>query len=156
MTSFSVLKAFLRTILLGLAFASVAHAADGGTPAEAEAMVKKTIALIKSAGPEKAYDEVSNGKSLKDRDLYVFINDINGKSLAHGSNPKLIGKDLSGLKDADGKLTTKLIIEVAKDKGKGWSEEFKFMNPVTQKLQTKVVYVERLGDTVVACGVYKN
>ena len=152
----SVLKALLRSAIVSFAIAGAAHAADAGTPAEAEAMVKKAVALIKSAGPEKAYEEISNGKSLKDRDLYVFVNDLNGHSLAHGANSKLIGKDLSGLKDTDGKLTTQIIIGLAKKDGKGWTEDFKFMNPATQKIQTKSVYVERVGDVVVACGVYKS
>jgi len=156
MKNLSILKFIFRTAMLSLVFAGAAHAADAGTPAEAEAMVKKAIALIKSAGPEKAYEEITNGKSLKDRDLYVFVNTITGKSLAHGANPKMVGKDVMGLKDADGKQTTKLVIDLAVAKGKGWTEEFKFMNPTTQKIQTKVVYVERLGDTIVACGVYKN
>jgi cytochrome c len=156
MNSLNILKAVFRSAMLSLFVATGAHAADAGSQAEAEAMVKKAVALIKASGPEKAYDEISNGKAFKDRDLYVFVNDLNGKSLAHGANPKLIGKDLSGLKDSDGKGTTKLLIDIAKDKGHGWSEEFKFMNPATQKMQTKVVYVERVGDTFVACGVYKG
>lgn len=156
MKRLSVLKTIVRTAMLSMVIVSAAHAADAGTPAEAEAMVKKAIAYIKSAGPEKAYDEISNGKMFKDRDLYVFVNTIDGKSLAHGANLKLIGKDLIGLKDTDGKPTTKLVIDLAKEKGKGWTEEFKFMNPATQKIQSKVVYVEKLGDTIVACGVYKS
>jgi len=156
MKSLSILKSIFCTAMLSMVFVGASHAADAGTPAEAEAMVKKAIALIKSAGPEKAYEEITNGKSLKDRDLYVFVNTITGKSLAHGANPKMVGKDVMGLKDADGKQTTKLVIDLAVTKGKGWTEEFKFMNPTTQQIQTKVVYVERLGDTIVACGVYKN
>jgi signal transduction histidine kinase len=151
----SVLKTASRSALLALALAGAAHAAEFGTPAEAEAMVKKAVALIKTAGPEKAYEEMSNSKAFKDRDLYIFANDFNGKALAHGANPKLIGKDLSGLKDSDGKLTVQMQIEVARTKGKGWTDEIKFLNPVTQKLQTKVIYVERVGDAYVASGVYK-
>ena len=35
-------------------------------------MVKKAVAFIKASGPEKAYDEFTNGKQFKDRDLYVI------------------------------------------------------------------------------------
>jgi signal transduction histidine kinase len=157
MRSLSILKAVVLTAMVSLLAVSAARAQETpGTPAEAEAMVKKAIALIKSAGPEKAYEEITNGKSLKDRDLYVFVNTLDGKSLAHGANPKMVGKDVMGLKDSDGKPTTKLVIDLAKEKGKGWTEDFKFMNPVTKKIQTKSVYVEKFGDTIVACGVYKN
>ena len=81
--------------------AGSAHAADQGTAAEAEAMVKKAVAYIKANGPEKAYDEFTNGKFFKDRDLYVVVYDLNGKNLAQGAHPKLVGKDLIGLKDPD-------------------------------------------------------
>jgi signal transduction histidine kinase len=141
--------------VLGLAFVGSARAADFGTAAEAEALVKKAVALIKSAGPDKAYDEITNGKSLKDRDLYIAVNDLNGKNLAHGANPKIVGKDVTELRDAEGRFPIKMMIEVAKGPGKGWTGEYKFLNPATQKAQTKVAYVERLGETLVITGIYK-
>ena len=148
-------KIMTCSALLGLAFVGAAHAADIGTAAEAEALVKKAVALIKSAGAEKAYDEISNGKSLKDRDLYVAVNDLTGKSLAHGANAKMIGKDMTELKDAEGHYPTKRMLEIAKGAGKGWTGEYKFMNPATQKAQTKIAYVERVGETMVIAGIYK-
>jgi signal transduction histidine kinase len=112
--------------------------------------------MIKSAGPEKAYEEFTNGKSFKDRALYVIVYDLNGKNLAHGANSKLVGKDLIGLKDPDGKLLNKMLVDLAKEKGKGWSEEFKFRNPVSDKIQKRVVYVERVGETFVGVGIFKD
>ncbi len=149
-------KRLLGTLLCGLVMAGAAHASDQGTAAEAEVMVKKAIAFIKANGPEKAYDEFTNGKSFKDRDLYVIVYDLNGKNLAQGANPKLVGKDLIGLKDADGKLLIKLFVDLAKEKGKGWVEGYKFLNPVTQKIEGKAMYLERVGDTLVGCGIYKG
>ena len=73
---------------------------------------------------------------------------------AHGANAKLVGKDLIGLKDPDGKLLNKILVDLAKAKGKGWSEEFKFRNPVTNDLQRRIVYVERVGETFVGAGVF--
>ena len=131
-------------------------AAERGSPAEAEALVKKAAALIKSAGADKAFEEVTNGKSFKDRDLYVFVYDLNGKCLAHGANGKLVGKDLIGLKDPDGKPLVKILVDMAKDKGQGWTETVKFRNPVTDKIQTRVNYIERVGDVAVGSGVFKD
>ena len=131
-------------------------AAEAGSPAEAEALVKKAAALIKSAGADKAFEEITNGKSFKDRDLYVFVYDLNGKCLAHGANPKLVGKDLIAMKDPDGKPLIKILLDVAKDKGKGWTETVKFRNPVTDKIQTRVNYVERVGELAVGSGVFKD
>ena len=142
--------------VLGLAFVVTAHAADFGTAAEAEALVDKALALIKAQGADKAYEEITNGKTFKDRDLYVFVYDLNGKCLAHGANAKLVGKDLIGLKDPDGKPLVKMLIDVAKDKGHGWTDAVKFRNPVTDKIQTRVNYIERVGEYAVGSGFFKD
>lgn len=136
MNMIAKLMRLMSTVLLAAGMASASHAApqaEHGSAAEAEAMVKKAVAYIKANGAEKAYNEFTNGTSFKDRDLYVFVYDMTGKNLAHGANAKLVGKDLSGLKDPDGKLVLPLLFEVAKGKGKGWTEEFKFRNPVSEK-----------------------
>jgi signal transduction histidine kinase len=150
------LKRYFVAGVGALLMAAPALAADQGSAAEAEAMVKKAVAHIKANGPEKAYDEFTNGKSFKDRDLYVIVYDLNGKNLAQGANPKLVGKDLIGLKDADGKPLIQMFVDLAKTKGKGWVEGYKFLNPVTQKIEGKAMYLERVGDTLVGCGIYKG
>ena len=78
------------------------------------------------------------------------------KALARGANAKLVGKDLIGLKDPDGKPLVKMLIDVAKDKGKGWTDTVKFRNPTTDKIQTRVNYIERVGDYAVGSGVFKD
>lgn len=150
-----LLKAFALAALIP--FAATVHAANAaGTPAEAEAMVKKVAAFIKANGTDKAFEEVTNGKSFKDRDLYIFIYDLNGKCVAHGANAKLVGKDLIAMKDPDGKPLVKMLVDVAKEKGHGWTDTVKFRNPTTDKIQTRVNYVERVGDFAVGSGVYKD
>lgn len=148
------LKSIAGLALLAVSALNLAHAADKGTKAEAEAIVAKAVAYIKANGPEKAHQEFTNGTSFKDRDLYVIVYDLNGKNLAHGANPKLVGKDLIGMKDPDGKLLNKMLVDLAKEKGKGWSDEFKFRNPTTNGLQRRIVYVQRVGETFVGCGVF--
>jgi len=156
MTALSLFKRLFQALTVCLLMAGAAHAADQGTAPEAEAMVKKAVAYIKAHGPEKAYDEFTNGKSFKDRDLYIIVYDLNGKNLAQGANPKLVGKDLIGLKDPDGKPLIQMFVDLAKTKGKGWVEGYKFLNPVSQKLEGKAMYLERVGDTLVGCGIYKG
>ncbi len=152
---YSFCKVVMAAFAISFLMAGVARAADQGTPAEAEAMVKKAVAFIKANGAEKAAEEFTNGKGFKDRDLYVSFYVLGGKVLGHGANPKLVGKDLIGLKDPDGKLFIKMIDDLAKSKGKGWTESYKFRNPVTDKVSEKLIYVERVGDTWVGVGVYK-
>jgi len=152
----AALKTLLGVGLMSLSLLGTAHAADQGTAAEAEAMVKKAVAYIKAQGAEKAYEEFTNGKSFKDRDLYIIVYDLTGKNLAQGANPKLVGKNLIGLKDPDGKPLIQMFVDLATSKGKGWVEGYKFLNPVTQKMETKAMYLERVGDTLVGCGIYKG
>lgn len=156
MNYFSTSRRLFGVVLLGLGLMGSAQAGERGTAAEAEAMVKRAVAFIKDKGPEKAYDEFTNGKQFKDRDLYVIVYDLEGKNLAQGANPKLVGKNLIGLKDPDGKPLIQMFVDLAKTKGKGWVEGYKFLNPVTQKIENKSMYLERVGDTLVGCGIYKD
>ena len=154
--SFFPFKALISASALSLVMAGSVQAADQGTAAEAEAMLKKAIAHIKANGPEKSYEEFTNGKSFKDRDLYIIVYDLNGKNLAQGANPKLVGKDLIGLKDPDGKPLIQMFVDLAKTKGKGWVKGYKFLNSVSQKIEGKAMYLERVGETLVGCGIYKS
>src|SRR3954451_8306213 len=116
---------------LAATFVSVgsAAAADGANKDDAVAMVKKAVAFIKEQGPEKSYPEVSNkaGKFI-DRDLYVVVYQLDGKVLAHGSNEKFVGKDMSDPQDVDGKLFVKERVELAAKHGSFW-QDYKFVNP---------------------------
>jgi hypothetical protein len=75
-------------------------------------MVKKAKAFIKANGQEKAFAEFSNPKGqFVDRDIYIFVFDKKGNTLAHGGNSKLIGKNLYDLKDVDGLYSTRALLE---------------------------------------------
>lgn len=151
------MKKLLAIIAFGLAtvgFTQPSIAADKGSKDEAVALVQKAVAYIKANGKEKAYAEFTNGTQFKDRDMYVFVVKHDGSALAHGANPKLVGKNVGELKDGDGKFFVKELIEVSKAKGKGWVD-YKWPHPVTKALEAKTTYVEGVEDTIVACGVYK-
>ena len=152
----SVVRSVLLTLFASIALAGVAQAADQGTTAQAEVIVKKAVAYIKANGPEKAAEEFTNGKLFKDRDLYVAYTELTGKVLAHGGNPKLVGKNLMGMKDSDGNPFFQMLVDLAKTKGQGWSDSYRFLNPTTQKIEAKTMYVERVGEAYVGVGVYKN
>jgi hypothetical protein len=142
-------------VVLSLLLVSGAVAADKGTPAEAEALVKKAVVFIKANGKEKAFAEFGNPKGqFVDRDLYIFVYDMTGKCVAHGQNPKQVGKDLSDLTDPDGKPFVKERIEIAKTKGSGW-QDYKFTNPTNKKIEQKRAYVEKYQDLIVGSGAYK-
>jgi hypothetical protein len=133
-----------------------AVAAEGGATAkEAEAMVKKGVAYIKASGNDKGYAEISTkGGQFSDRDLYLVVYGLDGKVLAHGANQKMVGKDLIGLKDIDGKEFVRERVEMAKAKNTFW-QDYKFTNPESKKVEPKSMYCERLDATVVCGGIYK-
>ena len=118
------MKRIITVVSLAVFMVAVSHvafAAEFGTPQEAEAMVKKAIAEIKAVGKDKALAEISNPKGkFIDRDLYIFVYDMNGKCVGHGFNQKMIGKDLVQMKDPDGRFYVKERIEIIKTKGSGW------------------------------------
>lgn len=145
---------FLLSVLTLFAGAA-ASAAEFATAKEAEAMVVKAVAAIKS-NKHKAYEEIT-AKDAKwiDRDLYPVVYDLDGKVLAHGQNAKMVGKDLLELKDADGKAFVKERVDLARGKGKFW-QDYKFTDPVSKKVLPKQMYCERLEETVVCAGVYKH
>lgn len=137
--------------------AALVHAGERGSDHEAQEMVKKAVALVKSAGPEKAYKvftEHTDG-AFKDRDLYVFAYDFDGTCLAQGANAKMVGKNLLAIKDVDGNPFIKGMIDTVKASGKGWYGPYKFTNPNNQGYELKRSYCERgAGDTMVCVGTY--
>lgn len=133
-----------------------ALASNNATRDEAQAMVKKAVAYIKANGAEKGYAEISNKKgTFIDRDLYITVYGLDGKCLAHGANEKMIGRDLIDLTDVDGKYFVKERVALAKSKPAGFWQDYKFTNPVTKKVEPKVMYCEKLGETAVCGGVYQ-
>jgi signal transduction histidine kinase len=153
------MKALIGAAVFGLsmfAMSSSALAVDKGSKEEAVAMVKKAVALIKSDGKEKAFAAISDpsNTTFHDRDLYIYVYDLNGVALAHGNNPKMVGKPLIGLKDNEGKPMIKEMVDLAKTKGSGWVD-FKWPNPVTKAVEAKSGYVEKVEDMLVGSGIYQ-
>ena len=122
---------------------------------EAQAMVKKGVAFIKSQGKDKGYAEISNKQgTFIDRDLYLTVYGMDGTVRAHGANEKMIGKNLIEMKDVDGKPFVKERLDMAQSKASFW-QDYKFTNPVSKKIEPKQMYCEKLDDSVVCGGIYK-
>lgn len=151
----SIRTLMATAIAVGMIISTAAHAQDRATAPEAEAMVKKAVAFIKSNGTDKGYAEISNKTGqFVDRDLYILVHDLSGKCLAHGANQKLIGKEMIDIQDADGKFYMKERMELAKSNQTFW-QDYKFTNPVTKKIEPKRLYCERVENTTVCGGIYK-
>ncbi len=131
--------------------------AQYGTKAEAVAMVKRVQDMFKKDGANAAFKAVSDKstKEFHDRDLYPFIYTLSGVCVAHGARPALIGKNLVDIKDQDGKYLIREMIALAKGPGSGWVD-YKWPNPLNNKIEDKTSYIEKMGDYFVGVGVYKQ
>src|SRR5271157_1344125 len=95
----------------------MAYATDHATAKQAEAMVKKGVAFIKSNGKEKGYAEITSKQSqFRDRDLYLVVYGLDGMVWAHGANEKMVGKNLIDLRDIDGKEFVKERVERSEER----------------------------------------
>lgn len=149
-----VLSAVVAVVVSASAIA--ASKGEFATADEAQAMVKKGVAFIKSSGKDKGYAEITNKKGqFTDRDLYLVVYGLDGVVRAHGANERMVGKNLIDLKDVDGKEFVRERTELGKTKPNFW-QEYKFTDPVSRKVEPKSTYCERLDDTVVCGGIYKR
>lgn len=126
-----------------------------GTADEAKTLMEKAVTYLKANGKDKAFEAFNNKKGdFVNKDLYIFVLDLNGKILSHGANEKLIGRDMMATKDKNGQLFIKKMVDLANAEGKG-EVEYYWDNPVTKQVALKVSILEKVGDVIVACGYYK-
>jgi len=141
---------------LALVTQFTSFAIAGGTPAEAEALVENAMRYFQENGKDKAILAFNDPQGeFVNGELYIFMFGYDGVCVAHGYNPKLIGKNLTELKDANGVAFIQEFAVKAKNGG-GWVD-YQWTNPVTQKVQAKSSYVKGLEgtDLYVGCGIYK-
>ena len=87
-------------------------------------------------------------------DLYVYVISNNGSMLASGgSSAALVGRDVSGMRDADGKLLFREILDTVKSKESG-TVEYRWLNRKDRKVERKVTYFQKVDDVIIAVGYY--
>lgn len=151
---------FTRRLLLLAATATLASnfafAQERGTREEAKAMTDAAFEHIKKVGQEKAYEDFTHDKAnWTKKDLYVMVYNNAAINVAHGANPKLVGKDMSNVRDINGvNLIPELIKAAAK--GGGWVD-YDWPDPVTKKVMPKSTYARKQpnGEGFVGVGVYR-
>jgi len=121
-----------------------------------KALVDRAEKFYLENGEQKAFEEFNKpaGKFVEG-ELYLFVYDMNGKCFSHGANKALIGQNLINLKDPNGKLVIKELVDIVKKSNEGWSN-FIWAHPQTKKNEPKRSYVKRIGkkDILVGCGYY--
>jgi signal transduction histidine kinase len=118
-------------------------------------MLAKAVEFYKANGQAKSFAAFDDPKGkFVDRDLYIYVSDLNAKILSHGANKALIGKTIIDLKDSDGKLFMKELVDKAKASSSG-TVDYKWTNPQSKKVEAKQVFFQKVGDVVLVCGAYK-
>jgi len=126
-----------------------------GTTLEAEALVGKAILHYKENGKEQAFAEINNPSGIfVNRDLYIFVYNLNGICVAHGRDIQKIGRNEIDVKDPNGVCFVRDRIEMARTVGKGW-QYYKTINPATQKVEDKAAYIETWDDLIFGSGAYR-
>lgn len=147
-------RLFTAALCLGLAAPVLAE--DRGTKDEAKAMVDAAFEHIKKVGAEKAYKDFTTDKAnWTKKDLYVMVYNNAGVALAHGANEKLVGKDMTAVKDGNGVPIVSGMIALAA-KGGGWFD-YDWPDPVTKKMMAKSTFARKQpnGEGFVGVGVYR-
>jgi len=140
-----------------LATLGPAGAAEFGTRDEAVAMVHRVQEMFKKLGPEATFQAIKRkAPGTIDRDLYAYVVDQNGVVQANGAIPSMTtGTNLYNFRDQNGKYMMREQLEVCKGPQRGWVD-FRWLSPLTQVIDDKSTYIERMGDYCVGVGIYRN
>jgi len=151
MKALSNLPALIVAAALALGLAACGQSEKTATPDAAKVMALKAAAYLKEVGPEKAFDAFTNSDEWKDGDLYVWVDDKNGVSVAHGFQPELVGTNELDVPDADGKYYMHDVVAIT---DQGWVD-YKWKSPTTGEIADKTSYIVRVDDYFVGVGAYK-
>lgn len=137
--------------------ATTAWAADPerGTRNEAKALTEAAAAHIGKVGSEQAFKDFETDPKWRPKDMFSFVQAMDGTMLYHGANAKLVGKNFIGVKDSTGKEFAKEMVAVAQ-KGSGWVD-YQWANPATRKVEDKTAYILRINkpEGFVGVGIYR-
>jgi cytochrome c len=146
----------LKSLLVLLLLVQSQFVLADDNPADAIAMVEKGLAYMQKNGKDALVQEINNkNPDFINGSIYLYVRGLDGIVIAHPINPKLIGKNMLDLPDADGKYYRKEIIALAKSKGKGWVD-YRYNNPVSKQIENKSTYIFRSNDVILEAGIYKG
>ncbi|NNA67588.1 cache domain-containing protein [Pseudomonas gessardii] len=139
---------------IGQRILAVGYYLPRATPEQAKALRDKAVkALEKNAAATLKAINALQGGFLQD-DLYVFVVDLETERyVAHGTNLRLVNTDFAKVKDPDGKPVGEPILQLMKEQGQG-EYEYRWKNPVTDKVENKHAYLRKSGHFLVAVGYY--
>jgi hypothetical protein len=132
--------------------------ADQAKPTQEEvvALTRKAAAIVETQGIEAARELFNKTGEFKYGEIYVNVIDFKGTWLIYPPRPASVGHNVINLRDADGRSLIQDIVKVAREKDEGWTE-YRWINPVSNKVEMKLTYVKRIADKDIAAsiGIYK-
>jgi signal transduction histidine kinase len=131
-------------LLSGMLGTAVAIAQSSPPPSpraqQVEALVNKAAALIDANGKAAFSEFRAQETEWFHGDTYLFVYDLKGKVLLNPAFPAREETNVSGQKDADGKLFHDAIIRTAESKGSGWVD-YMFPKPGQTQPSQKWAFV---------------
>jgi cytochrome c len=89
-----------------------------------------------------------------DRELYVYALTTEGVGVASGGpSASLVGANLLGQQDAMGDYFFRNLVEKERTNDSG-TLEYRWLNAVDNKVETKIAHFRRIGDTIIVVGHY--
>lgn len=139
---------------VGDTIVAVGFYAPRATAAQARTMLDEAAAaLTRDGSAALAEFQKVGGRYIQD-DLYVFVVDMaDGRFLAHGATPALVGRDGRELRDPKGKAIITDMINVAGKKGSG-ELDYAWRNPTTSKIESKHTYFRAVDGKLLGVGYY--
>lgn len=144
------MKALLRALfLLGGLLAITSPAICASSPPasdqakKVEALVIKAAALIDRNGKAAFAEFRKKDSEWFHGETYLFVYDLKGNVLLNPAFPQREGTNVTGQKDAKGKLFHREIIQVAETKGSGWVD-YMFPKPGQTEPSQKWTYVKKV------------
>ncbi len=126
----------------------------------AYAIVEHNYSLVGNGLTEEEAKKISLDAIANMRfgdDGYFWVNDIAGIIVMHPVNAAINGKDISDIEDANGKRHMREIIQVAKEKGRGFVT-YAVKKPDTEEAFDKIAYIQyfKEWDWVIGTGSYTD
>ena len=141
---------------IGERILAVGYYVPRASPEQARALLDKAVSEL-ARDPKGTLTAINSlqGGFLQD-DLYVFVVDLsNDRYVAHGTNLRLINTDFRKVKDPEGKPVGEPILTLIARQDAG-EYEYRWRNPVTNKVENKHAYVRKAGNHLVAVGYYSK
>lgn len=118
-------------------------------------LAEKAVATIQKVGVEQACKQFADPKAgYIQGDVYVVVQDMQCKMVCHPLLPKMNGKDMTELKDSNGKYFTQEMKKVAQSGKPGWVD-YVWPNPTSKALEPKSAYIQKVDEKyMVSVGIY--